>query len=231
MSAANYGPALIEVLAGGGAVAPELRVATPAKVELATSVDMPRLSYFEGPISNVWPLPSSIRLVGVWHLIRGKGPMGSNSYPQLRSQIEALRAAPKREQDRLKRALDYVTPAGTFAPTRSNRHLQTSSGLLVLDFDDLPDVAAARELLLADTVLGPDTALLFTSPSGTGLKVLLRLDPVHTYAQNFEAVAAYLTHHYPDLQVSLDAKCRDVSRACFLSFDPDAYLHPDYQVD
>jgi hypothetical protein len=152
-----------------------------------------------------------MRLVGLWHLITGKGPDGcSSGYPRLRPKVEALRAAPNHKQDRLKRELDYVTPAGSFAPTRANAHLQEASNLLVLDFDDLPDVAAARKLLLTDAILGPEIALLFISPSGTGLKVFLRLDRAYSYAQNFDTVAAYIVHHYAGLQVSLDAKCRDI---------------------
>ena len=232
MSAANLSNDIIQALAGGDSTASTVSAATLAMEPQPTSRDMPRLSYFQGPISNAKPLPGSMRLVGLWHLITGRGPDGSSSgYPKLRLQIEALRAAPKHEQDHLKRALDYVTPAGTFAPTRANAHLQEASHLLVLDFDDLPNVAAARELLIADSMLGPEIALLFISPSGTGLKAFLRLDPAYDYAENFDAVATYLTHYYAGLQVALDAKCRDVSRACFLSFDPDAYLHPDYRID
>lgn len=232
MPAVNYTADIIMALADGDAAASAVRTTTCKEAEAqSTNVAMPQLSYFNGPISNVRPLPGSMRLVGLWHLITGRGPDGGSGYPQLRRQVEALRAAPKHEQDRLKRALDYVTPAGTFAPTRANAHLQEASRLLVLDFDDLPDVAAARELLFADSMLGPEIALLFISPSGTGLKAFLRLDPAYDYAENFDAVATYLTHYYAGLQVALDAKCRDVSRACFLSFDPDAYLHPDYRID
>lgn len=40
----------------------------------------------------------------------------------------------------------------------------------------------------------------------------------------FDAVSAYIQSNYG---IAPDKACRDVSRACFLPFDPDAYINPE----
>lgn len=149
--------------------------------------------------------------------------------PRHRAQTDALRAAPVGSPQRaeLKKGLDYVTPAGTFA-RRANDALATPSGLLVLDFDHVPDVAAARAAVLADALLAPELVLLFTSPSGDGLKVLVKTDATAAHLDNFRAYASYLTGHYGPLGLTPDEAGKDVARACFVPYAPDAWLAPAY---
>jgi hypothetical protein len=131
------------------------------------------------------------------------------------------------ERAELKKRLDYVTPAGTFT-RRANTGLAEPSGLLVLDFDHLPDVGAARAALLADELLAPDLVLLFTSPSGDGLKALVKTDPTAAHLANFRACAGYLAGHYTALGLVPDEAGKDVARACFVPYAPDAWLAPAY---
>jgi hypothetical protein len=146
-----------------------------------------------------------------------------------RAATEALRAAPMGSPERagLKKRLDYVTPAGIFT-RRANDALAEPSGLLVLDFDHVPDVGAARTALLADELLAPELVLLFTSPSGDGLKALVRTDPTAAYLDNFRAYAAYLAAHYAPLGLRADEAGKDLARACFVPYAPDAWLAPAY---
>ena len=70
-------------------------------------------------------------------------------------------------------------------------------------------------------------ALAFDSPSGTGLKAFIGYDvPAYgpAYRDVFNAVAGYVAGHLPGL--TLDRSGSDVCRACYLSYDPDAYLKP-----
>ena len=149
--------------------------------------------------------------------------------PRRRPQTEALRAAPVGSPQRaeLKKRLDYVTPAGTFT-RRANDALAVTSGLLVLDFDHVPNVGAARAALLADELLAPELVLLFTSPSGDGLKAFVRSDPTAAHLDNFRACAAYLAAHYAPLGLCPDEAGKDVARACFVPYAPDAWLAPAY---
>jgi hypothetical protein len=146
-----------------------------------------------------------------------------------RAQTEALRAAAVGSPERadLKKRLDYVTPAGTFT-RRANAGLVTASGLLILDFDHLPDVAAARAALLADTLLAPELVLMFVSPSGDGLKALVTADPAAAHLDTFRAYADYLGRTYAALGLQPDEAGKDVARACFVPYAPDAWLAPAY---
>ena len=80
----------------------------------------------------------------------------------------------KAKRDELKRnTLPMVTFAGTFA-TRSNGALKKSSGFAIMDFDCLGDLD-----LLIDQFENDDyTYCCFVSPSGNGLKVLVKIPPV-----------------------------------------------------
>ena len=90
------------------------------------------------------------------------------------------------------------------------------------DFDHLDDIAATKRLLLADTEF--ETLLLFTSPSGQGLKWVIETDlSKATHIEWFNAVSNYLRATYG---LQSDPACKNVSRACFIPYDPDAYIAP-----
>ena len=82
-----------------------------------------------------------------------------------------------------------------------------------------------------------ETKLLFRSPSGDGLKWIVPIDPFkhrlgaftlqEAHSLNFEAVFNYIQHKY---NVEVDKSGKDVSRACFLPYDPEAYINPKYQL-
>ena len=71
-----------------------------------------------------------------------------------------------------------------------------------------------------------DTMLLFRSPSGDGLKWIIPTDLTEcSHADFFRSVSAYIAETY---RVSVDSSGKDVCRACFLPYDPGAYLSPDF---
>ena len=176
-------------------------------------------SYYRGGIAATLPYAAITLLQLYTELTCGRH----------RARTEALRAAPVGSPQRadLKKGLDYVTPAGTFTH-RANAGLVKASGLLPLDFDHVPDVGAARAALLADALLAPDLVLVFVSPSGDGLKAFVRTDPTAAHLDNFRAYAAYLGAHYAALGLVPDEAGKDVARACFVPYAPDAWLAPAY---
>ncbi|MBG8554949.1 BT4734/BF3469 family protein [Hymenobacter guriensis] len=187
--------------------------------QATAAFEWPRFSYFRGGIRSAAPY-AAVTPHQLWQVVHS---------PRFAAATAWLRQAPagSEQRDERKKALDYVTPAGTFAPTRANGNLQTPSGLLVLDFDHLPDVTAARATLLSDVLLQPGLVLLFTSPGGEGLKVLLEADPAASHLDNFQALASYLAGRYgPELQP--DSCGKDVARACFVCHDADAWLNPRF---
>lgn len=198
----------------------------------------------KAPVPQFGPEPPPPRAVFSFYRggIKNTVPTGADTPAALHAEIvstrhkaatKALCAAPtKEERTKLKERFDSVTPAGIFT-SRKNGGLIKPSGLLVLDFDDLPDVGAARAALLADKLLAPDLVLIFTSPSGNGLKVLVQTDDTASHLDNFNAYADYLGNNdlrpdYADLGLRPDPSGKDVARACFVPHDPAAWLAPTY---
>ncbi|MBM3847331.1 MAG: hypothetical protein FJ405_13745, partial [Verrucomicrobia bacterium] len=123
-----------------------------------------------------------------------------------------------------KKALPGVLWSGRFS-RRANEGLLEHSGLLCGDLDHLGShMAQIRAILLASPYLWA----LFTSPTGTGLKVVFRVeaDPAQ-HAASFKAVQEHVREL---VQVGIDVACSDVARLCFVSYDPDAILNSAAQV-
>lgn len=175
----------------------------------------PRFSFYRSPITNIHPL-MNITIPEAWNYITG-------TYATERTTV--LRTLTDKKRARLHKAaaFDYVTFSGTFTE-RKDQGLITHSGYLCIDFDHLPDLLRIKDILLNDSRL--ETQLLFTSPSGDGLKWIVSIDTEKApHAKYFQAIAAYLNATY-SLQV--DRSGKDISRACFLPHDPNAYIHPKY---
>lgn len=176
----------------------------------------PLVSYFEPPISNILPA-KELSLAEVGALIGG---------PALQPAITQLRRLQDPGARRRFKAtrFPYVTFSGRFG-RRNEQELLEHSGLLALDLDHLPLVEEIRQLLLDDDTYS--TELLFLSPSGQGLKWVLRFDPSQRSQQDFfRETAAYLRREY---RLKVDEAAKDVSRACFLAWDEKVFLHPRHR--
>jgi hypothetical protein len=93
--------------------------------------------------------------------------------------------------------------------------------MLCVDFDHIK-VDKLRFQLLNDEYF--DTLLLFRSPSGDGLKWIIPIDVTQaTHRNYFLSVSNYLKATY---NVEADKSGKDLSRACFLPHDPQAYINP-----
>jgi hypothetical protein len=174
-----------------------------------------RFSFFKAPISNTRPY-KAISLPDAFRYIVG-------NYAKQRT--EKLRAFSDPRKARIFKAanFDYCTFSGTFT-SRSDKALIRHSGLLCLDFDHVNNARTLFDRLLRDEYF--ETQLLFRSPSGDGLKWVISVDDDSSeHTGFFTAVANYV---YKTYGVTVDKSGRDISRACFLPHDPDAYLNPTY---
>jgi VirE N-terminal domain len=143
------------------------------------------------------------------------------------SQVDQLRRIlahkGKRAHDHAKAYLPGVTFGGTFAPSRCNAHLQQHGGIVHIDLDKLRDLAATRRAYCSD----PRTCYCFTSPSGIGLKAGIHIGIVaddFAYKHGWHIVRKEYEACYG---VPWDPSGKDVSRLCFMSYDPELYWNPE----
>lgn len=142
-----------------------------------------------------------------------------------RSEVDPVRVAfreyGKAEADTLKCKLPGVLFSGSFTK-RNNKSLVQHSGIICIDIDSLGDqINEVRKKIDND----PFTFASFVSPSGTGLKVLVRMEPDPAF--HSEAFDILTSHYDRNHGLMIDTKCRDLARLCFVSFDPDLLLNPD----
>ena len=176
-----------------------------------------KCSYFKAPIRNVFPT-DALCLHQIYNLIT------SDSYKNV---TEEYRKIVDSKEARKYKAnnFDYVTFSGIFKK-RNDKELIKHSNLLTLDFDHLENIEELKKLLLNDAYF--DTELLFTSPSGAGLKWIISIDISEiSHAEYFSAVTNYLKFTY---NIKVDQSGKDVSRACFLSYDPIAFINKRHQI-
>jgi hypothetical protein len=126
------------------------------------------------------------------------------------------------KQQELKKKLPVVCFGGYFL-NRSKSGLKKSSGLMVLDFDHVKDQESSANLR---DELAKDKHIFsaWISPR-YGVKALYRIIDVDNDA-HFKKVFEQVKERYPDL----DDSGKDVSRACFESYDPDIYINLNADV-
>lgn len=124
--------------------------------------------------------------------------------------IRAERDETKRQA--MKKRAPLVTISGVF-PERKDASLKQHSGLIAIDIDHLNEKTEEyRRNLAADKYC----FAIFTSISGTGLCMLVRIDGAR-HRDAFTSICSYLLTEY---NIVVDPACVNESRARFVSYDP-----------
>jgi predicted P-loop ATPase len=121
-----------------------------------------------------------------------------------------------------KKALPYVTISGLFKE-RNADSLTQHSGFIAIDIDGLKDLNHVREQICCDNHF----YAVFVSCGGAGLCAIAKINP-KLHLESFNYLNKYLYEKYNIIEV--DEKCKDVSRARFVSYDPDLYINKDAEV-
>ena len=139
--------------------------------------------------------------------------------------IEQIRKSnDQNEVDRLKKMLPALMFNGIFK-TRSDVGIESHSGLCIFDFDKYPsqkELNQERALIQSD----PYTYACFLSPSGKGLKVIVKI-PKSNKDEHFRRFHSYKNYIKSDF---FDDKNSNLSRVCFESYDPNFYFNPESQL-
>jgi hypothetical protein len=139
---------------------------------------------------------------------------------EVKAQILLLRSeTDKIQRDKLKGSLPMVTFSGLFGESRKLGNLLTYSKVLCIDIDKLIDLTKIRQLIDSDDY----TLASFVSPSGNGLKVLIKANGnENDHVRLFIGIQDYYKEKY---NIEIDRACKDVSRGAFLSYDPNIFIN------
>jgi hypothetical protein len=139
--------------------------------------------------------------------------------------IARCRAEPDKKA---RRAIKEGLPAVTFSVQMNHRRrgddagkIAARTGIVCLDFDGLADVDASRAKISSD----PRVLAHFISPSGDGLKVLVRT------ASDMEATWRGIADYFASTHaMAADEQRKDLVGLCFVSHDPSIYIAPDWDM-
>jgi hypothetical protein len=123
--------------------------------------------------------------------------------------------------DKIKSGLLAFTASGTFGASRTKANISTYSKIIGLDFDHIPLSEIHQVVTMVNEC--EYTFASFISPSGEGIKVFIKIDSnasQHTIAYN--QVANFYKN---STGFDFDPKCIDITRLCFVSYDPELYLN------
>jgi hypothetical protein len=124
-----------------------------------------------------------------------------------------------------KQQLIAFTPSGVFKDKRLLTHIQTYTGFVHLDFDKLTSVQLNDAFKVISEM--PFTFLCFISPSGNGLKVFIEVD---TGMEHHDIAYSQVQKYYEDAtSLKADPSCKDITRLCFMSYDPGLYKNISYE--
>lgn len=119
-----------------------------------------------------------------------------------------------------KKTLPVACFGGTFHK-RTASALIEGSGLIVLDFDNVIHLEEKKIELRANK----HAYSVFVSPSGNGLKMLVKIPVVKSDKVYKEFYNAFI-----DSLDGVDESGKDICRACFFSYDPEIYVNENSEV-
>ena len=119
-----------------------------------------------------------------------------------------------------KKKLPVVLFSGEFS-SRNDEALFEHSGFIVLDFDHI-DVPRSKSILGTD----PYVYSCWVSPSGDGLKALVRVTNPERHRDHFRSLVTYFSKQY---NLEVDESGVNESRACFESHDPEIIINESAQ--
>jgi hypothetical protein len=128
--------------------------------------------------------------------------------------IEAIRSCiDKERRNSLKKNLPAIVFSGVIPLGSRHDNRIEHNGFMILDFDGVSNLEEKKkELCSKDYVYA-----CFVSPSGDGLKALIRIADKTKHREHFNAIKEEM----PDI----DKQCANESRVCYESYDPDIYIN------
>lgn len=123
--------------------------------------------------------------------------------------------------ERAKKSLPAFTPSATFKGGRKMEFLTNYNALVVLDIDKItPEKLSESKEKLKEN---PFVFAFFTSPSGNGLKIFIKVD---SGKDEHKETFLKLQRYFEDiLSLEIDKSGKDITRLCFFSYDPELFVN------
>jgi hypothetical protein len=138
----------------------------------------------------------------------------------------AMQSGKEKQADELKSELLAFTTSGTFDKQRKTEFLKTYSQIINLDFDHIP--LEELESLVAKINDCKFTLASFISPRGEGIKVFIK---INSNAEKHAIAYNQVANFYKTLTgFDFDPKCKDITRLCFVSYDPNTFLNENATI-
>jgi hypothetical protein len=128
--------------------------------------------------------------------------------------------------NKAKKSLPAFTPSGKFVGGRKLEFLANYSSCIILDIDKLSvaDLQNAKHLANQSEF----TYASFISPSGNGLKILVKINS--DKADHKEAFLVVQAHYESILKLEIDKSGKDLTRLCFYSYDENLYYNEKAKI-
>jgi len=105
---------------------------------------------------------------------------------------------------------------------RANNKIFQASGLTTIDIDEYDgDINKIKQEVIKEK----NVFLVFVSPSGA-LKLVIKT-PIIENDEDYKIMYSQLLEYFKKFSPATDEKTKDISRFCFLSYDPDLYYNPN----
>jgi len=134
-------------------------------------------------------------------------------------------AKDKKEKTEAKANLPCIMFSGVFDTPLKNKHGNTTyrekdcltkhNGIVVLDYDNVPPETIMEELCADNYVLAA-----WVSPSGNGVKALVRIEDVDRHEAHYNAVIAHFSRYG-----EVDKSNRNVNRITYESWDAEIHIN------
>ncbi len=173
-------------------------------VSIFTKVDI----IFNGSLASVESLIECFRIGG-----------------SMKNIIYEIRNNPIENRKALKHQRPVIIGQGGFS-YREDKGVQSLSSLMCIDIDNKTEqeLSALRTALINE----PWVMAVFRSPSGDGIKVIVKTDNYDTsvYKNCYRQLEDLFQKRYG---IKPDNNCEPLSQGCFASYDPDIYINPNVQ--
>ncbi|WP_394970951.1 BT4734/BF3469 family protein [uncultured Croceitalea sp.] len=126
----------------------------------------------------------------------------------------------------LKINLPTVTFCGTFENGRKLQNLASYNKIMILDIDhvEVRNITLLKDLIQSDKYIYS----VWLSPSGEGLKALVKIDGTpEEHKASFASLKEYFRSNY---EIELDNSGSDITRLCFVSWDENLFLNTTSEV-